>query len=126
MEGAKKYAKLFKTGQYERLYITSSSHARGDTFRIQVLPEGEKAEPNGCNNQCLNSNAIEVYGAISGNLGWTEEYGWKHKGKWQEDFEELVCSKEMELEVIEKKNQVMIKKKEKEEKERVENLLSKY
>ena len=126
MKGARKYARLFKTGQYEKLYITSSSHARGDTFTIQVLPEGEEAKPNGSNNQCLNDNAIEVYGVISGNPGWTEEYGWKHKGKWQEDFEKLVRSKEMEIESKNTMNQVSSKEIEKAEKERVSNLLGKY
>jgi hypothetical protein len=126
MKGARKYAKLFKTGQYEQLYITSSSHARGMTFRIQVLPKDEKAEPNGSANQCLNSNAIEVYGVISGNPGWTEEYGWKHEGKWQEDFEKLVRSKEMELEAKEKMNQATTEEKAKEERERTKALLGAY
>lgn len=126
MKGAKKYAGLFKTGQYERLYITSSSHARGDTFRIQVLPEGEEAKPNGSANQCLNSNAVEVYGVISGNPGWTEEYGWKHEGKWQEDFEKLVRSKEMEIESKNRMNRVTDEENSKAEKVRVDNLLSEY
>lgn len=126
MKGARKYANLFKTGQYGKLYITSSSHARGATFRIQVLPEGEKAKPNGSPNMCLNSNAVEVYGVISGNPGWTEEYGWLHEGKWQEDFEKLVRSKEMEIEAREKSRQAVIKEKAKEESKRVKSLLSDY
>ena len=126
MKGARKYARLFKTGQYERLYITSSSHARGDTFRIQVLPKGEEAKPNGSSNQCLNSDAVEVYGVISGNPGWTEEYGWKHKGKWQEDFENLVRSKEMEIESKNKIDQATTEENVKAEKERIGNLLSEY
>ena len=126
MKGARKYARLFKTGQYERLYITSGSHARGDTFRIQVLPEGEKAEPNGSANQCLNSNAVEVYGVISGNLGWTEEYGWKHEGKWQEVFEKLVHSKKMEIEAKDRMNQVTTEENAKTKKEKVDKLLSDF
>ena len=126
MKGATKYARLFKTGQYGKLYITSGAHARGETFKIQVLPEGEKAKPNGGGNTCLNSDAIEVYGVVCGNPGWTEEYGWLHKGKWQEDFEELVLHKEMEEE-IQKKLQVHLKRaKEQEETERTNNLLSHY
>jgi hypothetical protein len=74
----------------------------------------------------LNSNAIEVYGVISGNPGWTEEYGWKHEGKWQEDFEKLVHSKEMELEAKEKMNQATTEEKEKEERERTKALLGAY
>ena len=126
MKGATKYARLFKTGQYGKLYITSGSHARGETFEIQVLPQGEKAKPNGECNKCLNSDAIEVYGVVSGNPGWTEEYGWIHKGKWQEDFEALVLHKEMEEE-IQKKLQVHLKRaKEQKERERTNNLLSHY
>jgi hypothetical protein len=89
MKGANKYALLFSTGQYGKLYITSGDHARGLTFRIQVLPEGEKAIPNGSGNTCINTSAVTVYGMISGQRGWTEVYGWKHKGKWVDDFEKL-------------------------------------
>lgn len=126
MKGARKYAKLFKTGQYGQLYITSSSHARGMTFRIQVLPKGEKAKPNGKNNQCLNSNAVEVYGVITGNPGWSEEYGWIHKGQWQEDFEKLVYSKEMEAEAQQKTQQLRAEVLAKKERNRTKKLLDKY
>ena len=93
MKGAREYANLFETGQVGRLYLVSGEHARGKTFHIQVLPEGEQAIPNGCNNLCLNTDAIEVYGIIGGQTGWTETYGWLHKGKWQEDFLTLVVKK---------------------------------
>jgi DNA-binding XRE family transcriptional regulator len=96
MKGTEK-AHLFKTGQYGRLYITSGSHARGRTLRIQVLPEGEKALPNGSGNECLNKNAVTVYDAISGQRGWTEVYGWLHEGKWQDDFRKLVVDAEKEI-----------------------------
>lgn len=98
MRGARDYAVLFETGQYGRLYITSSHHARGRTFHIQVLPEGEAAQDNGCGNLCLNKNAVEVYGVIAGNPGWTEEYGWLyHKGRWREDFERMVQDRKKEI-----------------------------
>lgn len=97
MKGAREYAKLFETGQYGKLYITVGSHARGDTFRIQVLPKGEKASPNGTGNLCTNENAVVVYGVIGGNPGWTEFYGWLHKGKWQEDFNTLVRNRKAEI-----------------------------
>jgi hypothetical protein len=84
-----KYAPYFKTGQYGRLYIVSGSHARGRTFRIYVLPEGEEAKGNGENNPPLNPNAVEVYGIVGGQPGWTESYGWLHEGKWQEDLNAL-------------------------------------
>jgi len=126
MKGARKYAQLFNTGQYGKLYITSSSHARGRTFRVQVLPEGEKAKPNGSCNMCLNSSAIEVYGVVCGNPGWTEEYGWKYEGKWVKDFEKLVRSKEMETESKKKARQVTTEEKEETERKRVKSLLSDY
>lgn len=126
MKGAREYALLFKTGQYGKLYITSGSHARGYTFRIQVLPEGEKAKPNGSQNTCLNSNAVEVYGIVSGQPGWTETYGWLHEGKWQEDFEKLVKFKKMEIEAKNLKKQVISKENEKTKKEHIKSILDSY
>ena len=125
MIGAEK-AHLFKTGQYGRLYITSSSHARGQTLRIQVLPDGEKAIPNGSNNPCLNNNAVMVYDAISGKLGWTETYGWLHKGKWQDDFRKLVVDAEKRIEYLKKQSEKSKAEKQKQEEERLSKLLSDY
>lgn len=89
MQGAREYSELFNTEQIERLYIVAGSHARGRTFHIYVLPEEEAALPNGPNNRCLNSGAVEVYGIISGQPGWTESYGWLHRGPWVEDFNKI-------------------------------------
>ena len=126
MKGAREYADLFETGQYGKLYITSSSHARGRTFRIQVLPEGEKASPNGRSNLCTNENAVVVYGVIGGNPGWTEYYGWLHKGKWQEDFRALVEKRKAEI-AAEKDEETTEKAKiEAVEKIRVGRLLADY
>lgn len=105
MKGAREYSGLFKTGQYGKLYLTVGRHARGNYFHIQVLPEDESAIPNGESNKCVNVNAVEVYGIIGGNPGWTEEYGWLHKGKWQKDFAELVAKRAMEIDT-EKKERV--------------------
>ena len=104
MQGAREYAGLFATGQYGNLYITSGEHARGKTFHVQILPDGEKAKPNGSQNLCLNEGAVEVYGIVSGNPGWTESYGWKHKGPWQADFEKLVVSMRLEREERDRMN----------------------
>jgi hypothetical protein len=87
MRGARKYHKYFHKGQYDRLYIYPGSHARGKTFHIYVLPEGVKAKPNEA--PWTINGAVEVYGVLGGFNGWTEYYGWLHKGKWQEDFESL-------------------------------------
>ncbi len=126
MKGAREYANLFRTGQYGKLYITSGSHARGSTFRIQILPDNEKAEPNGENNQCLNGEAVTVYGTLGGQPGWTEYYGWIHSGEWQEDFYRLVVSKKNKI----KENAIAfskeVDKKEKSELFKTKNLLSNY
>lgn len=89
MQGANEYARLFKSGQHGRLYLVSGSHARGITFHIYVLPEGVEVKTN-FGQAPLNCDAVEVYGIVSGQAGWTESYGWLHHGKWQEDFYALV------------------------------------
>lgn len=98
MKGAREYAKLFRTGQIGRLYLVSGSHARGLTFHIYVLPEGAEAKGNGPNNPPLNSDAVEVYGIVDGQPGWTESYGWLHSGRWQQDFYEIVANRHAEIE----------------------------
>ena len=97
MKGAREYAGLFNTGQCGRLYIVSSSHARGRTFHIQVLPEGEEAISNGNSNLCINRDAVEVYGIVSGRPGWTEAYGWLHDGPWRYGFYKLVQHRKEEF-----------------------------
>jgi len=120
MQGAREYSELFSTGQIDRLYIVSGYHARGKTFRIYVLPEDEKAIPNSRFNPPLNKDAVEVYGIIGGQPGWTETYGWLHEGKWQEDFQLLATQRLFEkkeheaihaLEKEEKKQQAELRKK---------------
>jgi len=97
MQGASEYASLFQTGQYGRLYLVSGEHARGKTFRIFVLPEGERAVQNGQHNPLLNRDAVEVYGILGGQPGWTEYYGWIRSGRWQRDFEKLVDDRKTEI-----------------------------
>ena len=126
MKGARRYAELFETGQYERLYFVSTHHPLGKSFRIYVLPEGEKAKPNGTTNPPLNSDAIEVYGALDGESGWNAEYGWLHIGKWQEDFYKLV---EEAKERIRKAEESIIeeqKNEERKKKEKIQKLLATY
>lgn len=86
MNGAREYATLFMSGQYGRLYIESSGHARGKTFHIWVLASEEPllTHPSSSN------STVEVYGITGGNHGWTETYGWLHRGKWEQDFYALV------------------------------------
>ena len=126
MKGAREYAKLFKTGQYGKLYITVGKHARGYFFHIHVLPNSEEAIPNGESNPCVNANAVEVYGIIGGNPGWTEEYGWLHTGKWGQDFLELVKKKKSEIAATEKIKTEEIAKEKSLETNRIEDLLADY
>lgn len=99
MKGADEYCNVFsKPEQIEKLYLLPGSHARGKTFRIYVLPEGENALES-LPNAPLNKNTIEVYGAVSGQLGWTEVYGWIYKGKWQEDFQRLFEQRKEEIKI---------------------------
>lgn len=126
MKGAREYANLFVTGQYGRLYLVSGLHARGKTFRIFVLPEGETAAPNGSHNAPLNYNTVEVYGVISGQPGWTEEYGWLYHGKWKDDFFELVVSKYAELERLKEERLVEESKTKEKEELRKKQLLDSY
>lgn len=126
MNGAREFAAYFTTGQYGKLYIVSGRHARGKTFHIYVLPEGEEAKPNGDCNPPLNDNAVEVYGVISGNAGWTESYGWIHTGAWKEDFLELYRQKVSEADIFFEKQAQSILKKQQDEKNHQIDLLSKY
>lgn len=126
MRGAKEFAELFATGQYGRLYITSGSHARGKTFHIQILQKDEIALPNGDNNSCLNPNAVEVYGIVNGQPGWTESYGWLHKGKWVDDFNELIKEKRKQKSALNLKQKSTTEKRLLNEKKSVTKLLSQY
>ena len=126
MNGAREYAKLIPTGQYGRLYCTSGVHARGKTFRIQVLPENEEAISNGPGNMCVNRDAVTVYGVIGGQPGWTEWYGWLHHGQWEEDFMSLVRAIEKEHKrVIDEREEANIHR-DLIEQARIEALLSNY
>lgn len=99
MKGANEYYELFhgKNAQIGRLAAVPSWHSRGATFRLFVLPEGEAAIWNGLGNAPLNKEAVEVYGVVSGHPGWTESYGWIHKGPWQVDFLQIVEQKKKKI-----------------------------
>jgi len=127
MKGADEYCKAFKrTQQIGRLYLVVSSHARGDTFNIYVLPEGEEAKPNGSCNPPLNKDAVEVYGAVSGQRGWTETYGWKHHGKWVDDFNEMYEERKAQNEEEALKYKISAAEKEVSAEDNVSRLLGTY
>ena len=86
MNGAREYCKLFpqkqRLGKSGRLFVVPGSHARGNTFRIYVLPNNVSDHNH--------PDAVEVYGVIGGNPGWSESYGWLHQGPWVQVFEKIV------------------------------------
>ncbi len=127
MNGAREYSKLFKkTHQEGKLYFVVSSHARGRTFRVYVIPSGEDAIRNGSSNPPLNHDAVEVYGVISGQCGWTECYGWTHKGKWQDDFNKYVKHLEADKDKEEKYWEKKRKERQDKEANSLQNKLDSY
>lgn len=124
MKGANEFYNLFETGQYDKLFIQTGTHARGKTIHIWIVPNGEEFEPK--YGRPFNSNATEVYGITGGQPGWTETYGWLHKGEWVKDFENLVESKKLELKAKEDRDKCTTEESEKLKKENTAELLSKY
>jgi len=122
MKGASSFTKLFETGQYGKLYISTHTHARGSTFRIYILPEGVTITGN--ITEC--PDAVEVYGVTGGQPGWTETYGWLHEGPWQLDFYKLVNKKKEELRVEALEKIFKEHAKEKQEEDRIRKLLEAY
>jgi len=56
-----------------------SDHARGKCFRIFLVEHTHGLT----DKELVNSNnRFEVYGVLGGQNGWTEYYGWIHKGNW--------------------------------------------
>ena len=80
MKGAREYVQYLESGVFGRLQIVVGGHSRGRTLHIYVLPEPGSLEA-----------SVEVYGAISGQPGWNEEYGWLADGPWVADFDKLVA-----------------------------------
>ena len=117
MNGAHEYAGLFKSAQYGNLYLLSHHHARGQTFQIFVVPEGVQVELGGIN---APHGGIEVYGILGGHPGWTELYGWIHKGPWQQDFYKPVAECRAEIEKLEQEKAEALAKREKEKKRKRE------
>ena len=127
MRGTERFCKIFKNAeQIGRLYILPHYHERGNTFRIYVLPDGEKVIENAGINPPLNKNAVEVYGIISGQPGWTEEYGWLHTGPWVKDFMDIVEKRERDAIEAKNKLRLALQKEKENEKKRIQNLLNSY
>jgi hypothetical protein len=77
---------MFSNEQHGRLYLVCGEHARGKTFHVWVLPAGTAI----AGMPWSVKDAVEVYGITGGQPGWTETYGWLHRGKWEQDFDALV------------------------------------
>ena len=126
MQGAREFSSLFTTGQHGRLYFVSGSHARGRTFHVFVLPVGADAMPNGSSNSPLNKNAVEVYGIVSGQPGWTEKYGWLHRGPWQENFHKIVEDRKSAIFASLEEKERIVSENEAATKKRISDLLAAY
>ena len=112
MNGAREYASLFSSGRYGNLRTESGSHARGKYFHIYIIDESGKE--------------VEVYGILGGHPGWTEYYGWIHKGKWCEDFYKLVEEKKKVLATRKEIQEKEAKLKAEAEKEKTQRILLNY
>ncbi len=124
MKGANEYCEIFRKGQHGRLYLYPSSHARGPTFAIYLLPEGAVVEsgeyPWGIKDH------VEVYGMVSGQRGWTETYDWIHRGKWCEDFQTLIDERKKEIAIREEKRAQVQARKDIEAQDKLSGLLKSY
>ena len=117
---------LFSTGQYGRFYVVSNWD-RDPRFRIQILPEGEVAKPNGKSNLCLNSDAVLVYGHVANEIGnGKKDTDWIYKGKWVDDFGRMVVQARAKIEEDRTVAQSLALEKQRLENERIQKLLSQY
>jgi len=125
MQGSREYNGLLETGQVGRLFIETGSHARGTTLHIYVLPEGAKV-PEGARYLPTDMLRTEVYGVTGGQPGWTESYGWLHRGPWVADFERHVAERQAIKDAADKKQEAARLQREREENQRKMALLATY
>ncbi len=122
---------LFKTGQYGRFYVVNSKDAHRLDFRIQLLPKDEKALSNGSGNDCLNKNAVLIFGPKwrhTGNQSGGDCYDlkWFYSGKWIQDFEELAQMFQRKADEQAQRAENVKQEKEKQKKDRIARLLADY
>ena len=122
MKWAREYATIFRSGQYGKLYLSSGEHARGKTFHIWALP----SDTNITRTPWYNKDAVEVYGILGGQPGWTEYYGWLHRGKWEQDFAELLEKRRVEIAAYAFHRKLTEDANQQEERQRVLALLATY
>ena len=122
MQGAREYADMFESGQHGRLFFVRGGHARGRTFHIWALPAGVTIG----GSPWSVSGAVEVYGITGGQPGWTETYGWLHRGKWVEDFDAIVKARQAEISDAEERAALAQEAHDIAAKKRVADLLANY
>ena len=123
MKGADDYCDVFKSGeQFGRLYVYPSSHARGRTFAIYLLPEGAVVDDRPW---CIKDH-VEVYGMVSGQRGWTESYGWIHRGEWVSDFEKILADRIAQIEKSNAERKKTVEQQEVEAEDKLSSLLNSY
>jgi hypothetical protein len=110
VKGAREYKDLLETKYYDKLYVVMGSHARGSTMHIYIHDK-EGGE------------TIEVYGIVSGQPGWTEEYGWIHYGPWVKYFNKLIATLKWNKFLMEYKKSEQRKEEEKLKGERLKKVL---
>lgn len=110
MKGAREYKDLLETKYYDKLYVVMGSHARGSTMHIYIHDKEE-------------GETIEVYGIVSGQPGWTEEYGWIHYGPWVKYFNKLIATLKWNKFLMEYKKSEQRKEEEKLKGERLKKVL---
>jgi len=124
MKGANEYARLFGRERHGRLMLWPGHHARGKTFEIWILNKNNLS--NVISYPSESNGDIKVYGAIRGQVGWTEEYGWIHVGKWCDDFNDIVAERRKIANFNAKAAEEAHKKSELDRNKRIEELLSEY
>lgn len=126
MIGATEYIKLFKTGQYGKLYLVCGPKSICGPFEIYVLPENEKAIEDGPNSPPLNDDAIKVYGIRCEDPSAIPVCGWLYYGKWEQDFASLVEKRRLEIAAPRDLREEIKKAEALKESQRIADLLAKY
>ena len=74
-----------------------SEGMHGLVRRKKAWPRGGGGKFQFCTEALKERPAVEVYGITGGQPGWTETYGWLHRGKWEQDFAALVEKRRTEI-----------------------------
>jgi len=78
------YANLFGRGRVGKLFLDPCFTDCEPIFRVYVLADEKKG--------LVPGNFIEVYGELE-----RKRYGWRHRGRWEQDFYALVERRKAEV-----------------------------